>query len=379
MVMSEPHCIYMKAILCFLVVCLVGCSREQPKAERPPFPVTVGDVIQKDVPIYVEAIGNVYSLQSVDVRPQVGGILQEAYVKQGQYVKKGDPLYRIDPRPYEAALNRAQATLEKDKATLHFSEIKAERYKELVKQDYVSKLTYDQYQADVEVAKAQVRSDEADVVTASLQLEWTTPTSPIDGKISQYNIDPGNLVVVNDPTALTNIRQLDPADIRFGIVQKDFLEVQKALHEGLLRFLVVLPQKMDHPREGEIYFIDNHVDTTTGTILIKGMVPNQDELLWPGEFVRVRLQVRLEPQAILVPEEAVQVGQDGPFVFIYDSSTSTVSYRLVTRGATSDRLVIVESGVAVGEKVVLKGQINLRPGAKVALVDQGDGTKEGNL
>lgn len=335
--------------------------------------------MQKDVPIYVEAIGNVYSLQSVDVRPQVGGILQEAYVKQGQYVKKGEPLYRIDPRPYEAALHRAKAAWEKDKATLRFSEIKAERYKELVKQDYVSKLNYDQYQADVEVAKAQVQSDEADVAMASLNLEWTTPTSPLDGKISQYHIDPGNVVVANDPNALTNIRQLDPADIRFGIVQRDFLEVQKSLREGTLRFLVLLPQQMDHPREGEVYFIDNHVDLTTGTILLKGTVPNPDDLLWPGEFVRVRLQLRLEPQAILVPEEAVQIGQDGPFVFIYDPSTSTVSYRLVNRGATWDRLVIVKSGVAVGEKVVLKGQINLRSGAKVALVDQGDGAKKGNL
>ncbi|MCE5318383.1 MAG: efflux RND transporter periplasmic adaptor subunit [Parachlamydia sp.] len=361
----------MRQILYFLVVCLLtACSGSGQKKEERAVPVVVGEAVERSVPIYIEAIGNVYSLQTVQVRPQVTGIVVEAYVKQGQYVKKGDPLYLIDPRPYQATLDKAKATLVKDMATLQFNEIRVKRYTELTKEQYYSKVNFEQFQSEAEVSKGQIISDQADIDTAALYLEWSKPRSPIDGKISQYNIDPGNLVVANDPNSLTDIRQIDPADIRFTINQREFIEVQKAMKAGSLKFLVILPQDPDKPREGQIYFIDNHIDLATGTILLKGTVPNQDEMFWPGEYIRVRLELREEPKAVLVPEEALRIGQDGPYVYVFQEATSTVDYRKVVKGETIQRMVLIEKGVKAGEKVVVMGQLNLRPGVKVKLVDK---------
>lgn len=362
-------------IILLLCIFLAGCSSEEKKA--PTYPVTLGETTQKDVPIFIEVIGNVYSLQVVQVRPQVGGILLEAYVKQGQYVKKGDPLYKIDPRPYEADLEKAKAALIKDQAALKLAEITVERNKELVKNDYVAKLTFDTYEANVKSAEGQVKSDEADIALAQLNVEWTVPKSPIDGKISQYNIYPGNLVITNDPNALTDIRQITPADIWFYITQKEFYKVQKSMHEGLFKFEVILPENPDQARQGNIYFIDNHVDLNTGSILLKGTVPNADEMFWPGEFVRVRLQLKVQKNAVLVPDEAVKIGQNGAFVYVYKSDTSTVEYRLIEKGVRVGNLRVVNKGLTLGEKVVVRGQVNLRPNAKVYIAENLEASKAG--
>lgn len=350
-----------------LVFLLTGCKDKTPPAERS-YPVSIGDVVQKDTPIFVEAIGNVFSLQSVLIRPQVAGIVQEAYVKQGQYVKKGEPLYKIDPRPYKAALDQAKANLAKDEATLKYSEIQVERNKMLLEKDFLSKLSFEQFVSQVEFNKGQVESDKAAVDTAALNLEWTVPTSPLDGKISQYNIDPGNLVQAYDPNFLTNIRQMDPADIRFSITQNDFTKVQAAVKNGQLKFEVILPQMADTPREGHIYFVDNHLDPSTGTILLRGTVHNEDELFWPGEFIRVRLQLRVEKNALLVPEQAVKIGQEGSYVYIYKPETSTAEYRRVVKGERVNNMVIVQ-GIHLGEKVIIQGQNNLLPGVQVYIPD----------
>lgn len=361
---------YLSSLFLFLALFLSGCSKEE-KKEPPGVPVILGDVTREDVPYYVDVIGNVNSLEVVQIRPQVGGIVLKAYVKQGQYVKKGDPLYLIDPRPYQAALEQAEGNLLKDQAALKIAEITVERNKELVKENYVSKLTFDQYEANVKTAEGQVKADQAAVDLAKINLEWTTPKSPVDGKISQYNIDPGNLVIANDTNALTDVRQITPADIWFYITQNDFVKVQKALTQETLKFEVILPQEEKKGRAGQIYFIDNHIDLNTGTILLKGTVPNEDEFFWPGEFVRVRLQLKVEMGAFLVPEEAVQIGQEGPFLYVYQPEISTVQYRLVKKGETNNQKTVIEKGVEMGEKVVTKGQINLRPDRKVYIVQEG--------
>ncbi|MBA3722863.1 MAG: efflux RND transporter periplasmic adaptor subunit [Parachlamydiaceae bacterium] len=343
-----------------------GCN-SNPKQEAPTYPVKIADVIQKDVPIYIDVIGNVNSLDFIKIRPQVTGIIQEAFVEQGQYVKKGDPLYKIDPRPFQANLDKAKASLIKDQATLKFNEERVARYNDIVKKEYLSQLEYDQFVSNVELSKGQILSDQADIDLAQINLEWTTPTSPIDGKISQYNIDPGNLVTANDPNAFSDIRTITPADIHFNIAQNDFVKVQKSMEnkKKQLKFLALLPQAPTKPREGEIYFIDNHIDTTTGTILLKGTVPNEDEMFWPGEFVKIKIELRVQPNAILIPVEAIKVGQDGPYVYVYLPETSTVEYRLIVKGDSTDHMVLVEKGVNAGEKIVTQGQLNLRPGNKV--------------
>lgn len=361
---------YLKGLLIYftILMCILGCA----KKEEPPrkYPITVGDVVQRDVPILIEFIGNVYSLQTVEIRPQVGGIILEAYVKQGQFVKKGDLLYKIDPRPYQAALDQAKGILAKDLAALELAQVTAKRYATLVEKDFISKLNYEQYLANVKTAEGQVLTDRAVVEMAQLNLEWSTVISPIDGKISQYGIDPGNLVVANDPAALTSVRSITPADIRFSVNQNDYIAIQKAMKEGLLKFEVYLLQAPHNTRLGKIYFLDNHLDLNTGTILIKGSVLNGDEYFWPGEFVRIRLQLRIQPNALLVPEEALQYGQEGSFVYVYNSDTSTVEYRTVVKGEKFEKTYLIEKGVNAGEKVVTKGQVNLRPNASVYLVEK---------
>lgn len=361
---SKAFTILMSLLLIF---CFFGCTKKKKEQLERKYPITVGNVIQRDVPIFIEAIGNAYSLQTVEIRPQVGGIILEANVKQGQYVKKGDQLYKIDPRPYQAALEQAKGTLLKDIAALELAEITAKRYATLAEKDFISKLNFEQYQSNVKAAEGQVLNDQALVVIAKINLSWCTVYAPIDGKISQYNIDPGNLVVANDANALTDLRLISPADIRFYINQADFLAVQKAMQEGQLKFEVFLPQMTHNIRQGQIYFFDNHIDLNTGTILIKGTVPNEDEFYWPGQFVRVRLQLRVQPNALLVPEESIQYGQDGSFVYVYKPETSTVEYRLIVKGEKVENMFLIEKGVNPGEQVVTKGQVNLRPNAQVYL------------
>lgn len=255
--------------MCTVSLLLTSGCGQKPKPPPPAMPILVADVTEQDVPIFIETFGTVLSPLDVQIRPQVGGIVQKAFVKQGQYVKKGDPLYQIDPRPYQAALDRAQATLEKDQAALAIAEITVSRNQELVKRDYISKLTYEQYQANVKAAKGQVLSDQADIELAQLNLEWSKPVSPIDGKISQYNIDPGNLVISNDTAFLTNVRQINPIDIEFNIPQKNFVVVQDANKAGTLKVFAILPERPNTPREGHLYFVDNHVDPATNTILLR--------------------------------------------------------------------------------------------------------------
>lgn len=356
------------------VTILAGCT-SKPKQPEKEYPVTVGNAVEKTVPIYIEAIGNVFSFQNVQIRPQVSGIITEAFVKDGQNVKKGDKLYQIDPRPYQATLEKAKAQLIKDKATLEFNRIQVERNKTLTQQDFVSKITFEQYQSQVNNSIGQVQSDEADIATAELNLEWSTVVSPLDGRVSQTLINVGNLVILQDPNAIINIQQMTPVDIRFNITQKDFIEVQKAIKSGELKFEVILPQIPKEPRKGEIYFIDNHIDSTTGTILLKGSIDNEDDFLWIGEFVRVRLVLKEVPNAILVPEEAVLIGQQGPYVYIYKPETSTVEYRLVERGEKIDNLYLIYKGISLDDKVVMKGQVNLRDKAKVYLSEAPQASK----
>ncbi len=353
--------------LCTAVMAFSGCSRSDPQPQARTFPVTIGDVVQRDAPVYIEAIGNVQSLQVIQIRPQIGGVIREAHVGQGAYVKKGDLLYTIDQRPYQAALDLAKATLQKDEAALTLAKITVKHYEGLVQKDYVPKLNFEQYTSNVEIESAQILIDQALIDQAQINLDYCSIHSPIDGKISQYNIDPGNLVMAYDANALTTIRQITPADIHFNITQRDFVAVQKSLNAGMLKFEVILPQDQLSPRQGQIYFIDNNINLNTGTILFKGLLENEDEFFWPGEFVRVRLQLKVIADAILVADEAVQTGQAGSFVYIYQPETSTVEYRPVVKGTKVDRFVIIEKGIKTGEKVVLQGQVNLRPGAKVYL------------
>lgn len=358
-----------KLILLTLLSCLLlqGCSKEK-TAARPIYPVTIAEVKQGDAADYIDAIGNVGTLTYVQIRPQVTGNLIEYYVKQGDFVKKDDPILLIDPRAYEFALKKAEGNLLKDQASLKYSEQQVERNKALVTEEYVSKLNFAQYESQVDLNKGLIVSDEADIATAKLNLEWTKPTSPIEGMVSAQYVNIGNLVLANSATVLIDIRQVDPADIQVSIPQNAYVKVIQA--KKPLKFLATLPQKPNEPREGEIYFIDNHLDTSTGTILLKGGIPNKDRFFLPGEFVYVKIILDIRKNALLVPDQAVKVGQEGYYLYVYKPDTSTVEYRKVVKGPSSNGWVVIESGINSGEKVIVKGQNNLLPGTKVKVVTE---------
>lgn len=357
----------LQIISLFSIVMLSSCSKSDDNA--PTVRVEVAEVTIQDVPNYIETIGNVYANSIVQVRPQVQGILLNAYFKQGDYVKQGDLLYEIDPRPYKAALDQSQATLLKDQATLKLAQDTLQRYTEIANKDFISPLTFDQYKTNVKTAEAQVATDLATVEINQINLDYTKIASPIDGKISVYNIYPGNLVTVNDPVALTEIRQIAPAEIRFTVPQKDFQEVQKHQATENLKFDVFLPYENDRRFEGILYFVDNHVDLQTGTILLKGLVPNQDHVLWPGEFIRVRIFLKLQKDAIVVPFSAVQTGQKGSYVYVVQPDM-TVKAVNVTPGQKLDSKITIDAGLNKGDRVVTNGQINLRNGSHIEIVKQ---------
>lgn len=362
----------MNRLVVFLIPLLLmqGCSNHN-KSVTPVYPVTIADVTQGDITSYIEVIGNVTTLYYIQIRPQVTGILKEYYVKQGDYIKANQPLLLIDPRPYEDALKSAQGNLIKDQANLKYAQDQVERNKKLVTQEYVSQLSYDQFVSQVEMDKGQIITDKAAISTAKLNIEWTKPTSPVDGRVSAQYVNPGNLVTAGQANALIDVRQTDPAEISFNVSQNDYVKVTQ-IKQKPIKFLAYLPQKPNEMREGNVYFIDNHIDTSTGTILIKGTIPNKDEYFLPGEFVKVKLVQDIQKDAFLVPEQSIKVGQEGNYLYVFHPDTSTVEYRKVTTGSKSDGLIAVKSGVQKGEKVVVEGQNNLLPGSKARDISKGN-------
>jgi membrane fusion protein, multidrug efflux system len=356
---------FFQLIFLLNILFFYSCKKEK-TPEQAAVKVEAGEVVKQSVRNFIESIGNVYESSLVQIRPQVQGILLKAYVKQGNFVKSGELLYEIDPRPYKASLDQAKATLLKDIASLDIAKRTVKRYTDVAKRDFISPLTFEQYISTSQGAKGQVAADMAALEIAKINLDYCTITSPIDGRVSLFNIYPGNLVVVNDPTALIEIRQVTPVDIRFTITQRDFQEVQKIQAKEDLKFEVLLPYENNRKFEGTLYFIDNHVDLQSGTVLLKGIILNEDLALWPGQFVRVHLFTITQEHALVVPYSAIQIGQKGSFVYVIEAD-ETVKIVPVTTGQKFDSYIVVNSGLNLGDKIVTKGQLNLRNGAKIVI------------
>lgn len=331
-------------------------------------PVVVEPVKQQDVPIYLEVIGNTIAHVTIQVRPQISGKLLTAHVKQGQEVKKDDLLYTIDPAPFQAALNKVEAILKKDQASLEYAQRKVKRYSELVKKKFVSELSFEQFETDVQISEAQLIIDQAEIEAAKINLGYCYVKSPIDGKVSLYLVDPGNLVSPTDTKPLTEIRQIAPIDVQFALSQSDFQRLQESHQGERYKFEVVLPNREAPIAGGMVYFIDNHVDLATGTITLKGKMKNEDRVLWPGEFVRVRMFLKTESNALTVPAVAVQYGQQGSYVYILQSD-QTVILRPIKLGQQFGEQFVVLEGLAPDNIVVTEGQINLRPGSAVVVTE----------
>ncbi len=351
----------------FLSIFIIGCKKENLKPKEISYPVMIAKAVQQDTPIYIDAIGNILSHEVVDLKAQATGIIVKINFNEGDRVKEGQLLYTIDERSYKAALDEAKANLAKDEASLKLAELTVKRYETLVEKDYVSKLNFDQYATAVELSKAQIEIDKARVDAAQINLNYCKISSPIDGKIGQRNIHVGNLIVANNTQTLATIRQFTPIDVSFNISQRDFALLQSYTKSEQIPFKVILPQDPKTPRSGMVYFIDNALSQTTGTIALRGSISNEDEMFWPGEFVKIKLQINLKKDAVLVPEECVKVGQSGHYVFIYHPNESNVEYRDVIIGDRTDGFVIIEKGIKPNEAIIREGQLNLRQGTKVYL------------
>jgi len=329
-------------------------------------PVTAGTVIQKTVPVQVRAIGNVEAYSTVSVKSQIGGQLVRVHFKEGQDVHKGDLLFTIDPRPYEAALKQAEANLAKDTAQLENARAELLRYEELIKHDYVTKQEYDQIRANAVAMEATVNAGKAVVENARLQLKYCFIYSPINGRTGYLQSDEGNLIKENADNPIVVINQIQPIYVSFSLPEEYLAEIKKYISSGKVKVEVFTTKGKDHPEEGTLTFIDNAVDISTGTIRLKATFSNKEKRLWPGQFVDVAMTLTTQPNAIIAPSQALQTGQTGQYVFVIKNDLS-VEARPVLISRTIDGEAVVEKGLQLGEKVVTDGQLQLVPGAKVEI------------
>jgi multidrug efflux system membrane fusion protein len=383
--------------------------------ERPPAPVSVAAAITRDVPVYLDQIGKTVAVEVVSIIPQVGGKIVAAHVNDGDYVKKGQLLFEIDPRPLKAALAQAKAALAQAKADAELAKSEFNRIQKAVETNAnaVAQMEFDQKQSAVAVADARIEAAQAAVETAQLNLEYANVFSPIDGRAGARLVDPGNVVKENDKSLLV-VQRLDPIYAEFTITENDLGTVRKYLasrgldfadRERGLRCLVDIPGNSDRvlaalgannpttaptagapssqpttrstagPREGQLTFLDNSVQDGTGTVRLRATLPNADRYFWPGQFINVRLILTTKKDAVLIPSLAQQIGQQGPFVYVAkditdkDGKPATIAeIRPITPGQRQGDMIVIDSGLAPGDKVVVVGQMMIMPGGKVQIV-----------
>jgi multidrug efflux system membrane fusion protein len=358
------------SVLAFSSSCSGDSAGQSPKKDAkgvPAVPVLVSPVIQKPMAVELRAIGNVQAYSTVVVKSLVEGTLTQAYFKEGQEVKKGDLLFTIDPRPFEVQLKQAEANLARDRAQAENARQEADRYQDLLKKEYVSQEQYEQLRATAAAFEGTLLADQAAIDQAKLQLEYCSIRSPIDGVAGTLLVYPGNLVKVNDPDhPLVTINQVRPINVAFSVPEKNLSEIRKFRALGPLTVDAEIPHLSTPPARGRLTFVDNTVNNTTGTIQLKALFPNDAKTLWPGQFVNVVLTLATQPDAIVVPSQAVQAGQQGSYVFVVKSD-QTVESRPVVVAREVGGETVVDAGLASGEQVVTDGQLRLAPGAKVEI------------
>jgi membrane fusion protein, multidrug efflux system len=349
------------------LIAMAGCSHGPADTfgERDAVPILAAKVVQKTVSDTIRAIGRVEAFSTVDVKAQISGQIMQVHFLQGQDVKQGDLLFTIDPRPFEAALQQAQAILAKDRAQYRMAAADEHRYSVLLKQNVGSRQQYDQVEANAAALSASMQADAAAVQTAQLNLEYCQIRAPIDGRTGDLLVHAGNLVKPDADTAMVVINQVHPVYVDFAIPEQKLPSVREFMAERKLAVQVSLPEQQG-VESGELTFVDNSVDSKTGTINLKGEFANGNGRLWPGEYVNATLILRDHPGAILVPSQAVQTGQQGSFVFVVQPAMK-VELRPIVAGETIDSETVVNSGLKAGETVVTDGQLRLIPGATVTI------------
>ena len=374
------------------VLMFSGCAKQTVQAEqRMAAPVMVATVLMKDVPVQITGIGNVQAYSTVSVKSLVNGELDQVHFVEGQEVKKDSLLFTIDPRPFQADLQRAEANLARDTAQLRQAEanvardeanagnaeVEKRRYQVLVDKGVIAREQYDQVSANAEALAAAVRADQAAVENASesiaadraaietskLNLQYCYIRSPIEGRTGSLLLHGGNVIKSND-TALVVINQVHPIYVDFSVPQGDLPAIRQFASSGKVRVAASIPNDSGPPVEGKLSFIDNAVNAATGTILLKGVFENGDGRLWPGQFVNVTITLTTQKNAVVVPSQAIQTGQSGQYVFTVKPD-KTVELRPVAVARVIGEETVIEKGLQPGETVVTDGQIRLVPGALI--------------
>jgi membrane fusion protein, multidrug efflux system len=361
------------AVLVLSLAAIVAIWRLSPGTEvpvataqtaNPGVPVTAGTVAAQDVPVFLNGIGTVQAYNMVAIKSRVDGQIVKVDFKEGQDVKEGEPLLQIDPRPFQAALEQAQANKQKDEAQLVGAQLDLDRYEKLIGSGWQTRQSYDQQKATVGQLQASIKGDEAQINTAKLNLSYSDIRSPIDGRLGAKLVDKGNLVHANDNAPLVTITEVKPIFVSFTLPQETLDDVREN-HKGSP--LVVYAYSGDGKRqlaEGKLTLIDNSIDQSTGTVHLKARFDNDDERLWPGQFVSLRVVLSTRRNIATVPSQTVQDGPDGHYAYIIKPD-NTVERRAVEIASIQDGIAVVTKGLMPGERVVVDGQYRLTNGARV--------------
>ena len=348
-----------------VLIFVIACSKQPEENSKPsPVPVSVALVTKKNIPVDVRVIGNVEAYSTVSIKAQINGLLNRACFREGVELKKGDLLFTVDPRPYEAALKQAEANLAKDTATAEKAANDASRYAKLYKEEVVSKEQFEQFRSNAESLDAVVQADRAVIENARVNLGYCTIRSPISGITGSLLVHEGNVVKENE-TILVVINQVSPVYVNFSVPEQYLKDIEEKRSKNPLKVIAV-PSGEKSSSEGILTFVDNAVDTTTGTIRLKGTFDNQEKQLWPGQYVNVVLTLSTQLNAITVPSQAVQAGQQGEYVFIVRPDF-TVEPRQVVVNRRINGETVVDKGLNPGETVVTDGQLRLTPGTLVSV------------
>ena len=339
-------------------------------AAPPKVPVTVTEAAQRDVPIYYDALGTVQAFNTVAIRAQITGQIVSVDFRQGQDVHKGDVLARIDPAPFKANLDQSDAKKGEDRAQLIDAEKDLQRFTTLVKKDFETQQNVDLQQAKVDQLKATIDADQGAIEASQSQLDFATIIAPIDGVVGFRQIDIGNIVHPTDANPLTVLTQIKPSQVIFTLPQSDLGPVREAMLHGNVPVLAFDQNDKEQLAEGQLLLINNQIDQATSTIQLKAEFPNNDERLWPGEFIRIRMLITTQKDAITLPSVAVQRGPDGTYVWVVKQD-NTVEQRPITSRAVNADTTIATKGLAAGERVVLNGQSRLDAGTHVDIRSQG--------
>ncbi len=357
-----------------LAFCFTGCSPRQAPRPNASAPVVVARASTTNVPVQIDPppVGHVMAYSSVAVHPQSGGVLQQVYFKEGAEVKSNALLFTIDPRPAAAALAAAGAALKRDTAQLENAKIQFDREQKLFDQKLVSQDDFDTTKAGKDALQGTVQADEAAVTNAELNLGYCEIRAPFDGVTGALQKHAGDVVKAPDDTLVT-LNQIHPIYVQFGVPEQLLPEIRRDQREHPLKVSASFENMSVPPPQGELTFIDNSVDTTTGMIQLKAAFANGDGMLWPGQFVSVSLTLSDLTNIVVVPSQAVQTGQNGQFIYVVKPD-NTVEERPVTIGITYDGQTVVEKGIQAGETVVTDGQLRLAPGAAVSVKNASSST-----